>query len=429
MRHARHRRSDQGQLAANQAPARTNPGAATGTQAQDLSERSRNDRFRDDDRGAGGDHGSQVSTRRPRSSERSCYALGMQLRPMRRRWRWTVIATLGGAVAIYWLSLWMPSSVSFDWAKSFWAWLTKGESGSSTIRNVGLAILSAPALWLAVMRIRVAYRQVEAIEMGHSHDRFQKGAEMLGGELLAVRLGGIYVLKQLARHNPIPFLSLVVSQYCAFVRHPPEAKDGTTKADLHIRAGASRGLREDVQAIMEAMKGFEHVVGRDLQSLLSGSDLRGAELGGARLSGAFLRTAQLQYANLTEADLSYANLEHADLSYADLCHADLTLANLENAELGGANLKDANLSSASMANAELGGANLKDANLSGAHLRGVVAARGPYHLEDLQVRGLTQDQLDDACANSLEPPDLDRVVGPDGGSLEWRGGDCEKKKR
>ena len=117
---------------------------------------------------------------------------------------------------------------SRDWAASLWCWLTKNESGSTTIRNVGLFFGAIVALVLTVRRIKVADRQAETAQKGLLHDRYQRGGEMLGGRLPAVRLGGIYALQQLATEHPESFLPLVVRQYCAFVRHPFESNDGET---------------------------------------------------------------------------------------------------------------------------------------------------------------------------------------------------------
>ena len=45
-----------------------------------------------------------------------------------------------------------------DWLVLFWGWLTDGESGSTTIRNLGLFIMTIIALWFAKQRIVVADR-------------------------------------------------------------------------------------------------------------------------------------------------------------------------------------------------------------------------------------------------------------------------------
>ena len=54
------------------------------------------------------------------------------------------------------------------------------------------------ALPLAVWRGVVADRQSTAAQEGLRNERYQKGAEMLGSEILSVRMAGIYALRHLA---------------------------------------------------------------------------------------------------------------------------------------------------------------------------------------------------------------------------------------
>ncbi len=123
---------------------------------------------------------------------------------------------------------------------------------------------------------------------------------------------------------------------------------------------------------------------------LRGVDLRLADLTGARFEDAKLQGAKLQQAtlegatfsrtNFQGANLSLANLKGADLSWADLQGVDLSVASLHNAKfehtnLTGANLAfarldDANLSYAKLQGASLFGANLRRANMENANVEG-----------------------------------------------------------
>lgn len=99
------------------------------------------------------------------------------------------------------------------------------------------------------------------------------------------------------------------------------------------------------------------------------------------------------------------------VQWEDACldDIDLTAANFSSANLAGASLRNAtlyrcNLTGANLTAADLTGASLEKTNLSGAVLLG--------------TRGLTQDQLDSACAHDKRsPPRL-----PEG--LVWRSGEC-----
>ena len=117
------------------------------------------------------------------------------------------------------------------------------------------------ALLFAYWRSRVAERQANTAQQGLLNDRYQKGAEMLGNEVLAVRLGGIYALQRLAEEHPEQYHVQIMRLFCGFVRHPTRYESAKTEQD-HIEAKAvteedqrdsTPRLREDVQAVMQAI--------------------------------------------------------------------------------------------------------------------------------------------------------------------------------
>ena len=80
-----------------------------------------------------------------------------------------------------------------------WDWLSRGEpSVSSTIRNLVLSWGAPLAAGLAVWRSIVAQKQVEAAQAGLLSARHQRAVEMLGHDLVSIRLGGIRALTNLA---------------------------------------------------------------------------------------------------------------------------------------------------------------------------------------------------------------------------------------
>ena len=104
------------------------------------------------------------------------------------------------------------------------------------------------------------------------------------------------------------------------------------------------------------------------------------------LDGAILPGAILQKANLSSTSLRNTKLSRAMLLEANLTDENLTNAHLIDAHLIGANLTDTDLT----------GADLTDANLTGAKL--------------FKAKGLTQAQLNKACAYRQEPPELQGVL-------------------
>ena len=86
------------------------------------------------------------------------------------------------------------------------------ESLSTTIRNLGLVVGGFEAILLTAWRSIVAQhqaaaaqRQADTSQQGLPNERYQRSSEMLGSEILSVRLGGIYALDQHALSgHPLP---------------------------------------------------------------------------------------------------------------------------------------------------------------------------------------------------------------------------------
>ena len=263
------------------------------------------------------------------------------------------------------------------------------ESWSTIIRNFALLIAAGIALWFAKQRIVVADRQSETAKQGLLNERYQKGAEMLGSEVLPVRLGGIYALSRLAEDDPEKYHIKVMHLFCAFVRAPvgepveaalpikgltPAAEFNSGQDEADDENGKDRPLRvrEDVQEVINLIcaKSSERIeIERKAKFKL---DLRGAKL---------------RFADLADMILDGALLVKTDLS---------------NAILSGASLLSADVSGAVFENA-----NLSDTRFSGPD------AGSP-------VIGLTQAQLDTAEAEPRnKPPFLNGVVDASGDKLGW----------
>ena len=291
--------------------------------------------------------------------------------------------------------------VWWDWVLHLWCWLStvppNRESPSTTFRNCGLVIGAIIGIWLANRRIKVADRQVETSERGLLNERYQKGAEMLGSELLFVRLGGIYALQRLAEEHAEQYHVQIMRLFCTFVRHSTKHKDDTAKSTGPLKPGPltlldPQGLalgfepvdpigdivnkisstqfdriREDVEAAMRAIG-----TRSDADIALEKKEGFKPNLNGARLLYLNLSEAVLTHeaAFDSSAQLITANLSYTDLSNVNLCGADLSGVNLFEAMLYGANLSETNLRYAT---------------------------------------GLTQKKLDQAVANPPRPPELQYV--------------------
>ena len=360
---------------------------------------------------------------------------------------------------------------------TFWEWLSGGESGSTTIRNIALVAAGLIALPLAIWRGVVAERQANTAQQGLLNERYQKGAEMLGSEVLSVRLGGIYALQRLAEEWPEQYHIQIMRLFCAFVRLP--TRDQTLESgQAAIEPGTLLGIRQDVETIMQAigsraksrialerkaafmldLRGVDlptaqflnadlsnamfhhsnlssvHFENTDLtDSFLSYSDLSQAQFHNVNFTGTLLLSANLSGAMLQDADLSRRNFHNANLSGTNLHRANLSGAIfqdvkasnawLERSNLSGAGFLRADLSGARLVMADLSGAHFLDADLTSANIAGANLSGVKFSVGGPQTaQGLIQAQLDDARADPNNPPELTGV--PDAGSgepLVWRG--------
>jgi len=333
--------------------------------------------------------------------------------------------------------------VSIALVISFWDSLTSGSSEtisrSETIRNLALIIGGFLAFVFALWRARVAgYQadaargQVETARQGLLNERYQRGAEMLGSGVLAVRLGGIYALQQLASQHAETYHVQIMRLFCAFIRNPPK-DDLLDKGTYFEGEWHSPVVREDVQAAITAI-GTRNVDHIRLETE-SGFVL---DLRRARLKLAHLQHHRLDRANLSSADFHQANLEGVSLENASLDRADLSSSNLTSANLRGSscshviahkatavesNLKGANLEGSLWSHANLEGSSLSSAILKGVDLTGAKLAGadvscaafgvGSRRFDDYQLgmmytrqlyTSLTQAQLNEAVVSGGRPP-------------------------
>ena len=359
----------------------------------------------------------------------------------------------------------------------FWDWLSDGESGSTTVRNVALVLAGVVALPVAIWRSVVADRQAKTAQQGLLNERYQKAAEMLGSDVLSVRLAGIYALQRLASEHRQQYHIQVMRLFCAFVRLP--TKDQSLEpGQAPIELGTLLGVRQDVESITEAIghrtetqKALERE--GDFRLDLRGANLSEAQILDADLSKAMFHRSNLSSVNFANTDLTDAFFVDADLSKARfhdvnftgtrLWSANLSEAMLQGAEMArmsfdntslcGANLRRANLSGAIFQDARVANAWLDSANLSGATFLRADLSRARLVRVDLTgaefldtdltsanideanlsgvlfsfggqqpTKGLTQAQLDQAWADPDNPPKLLCVLDAETGEqLVWRG--------
>ena len=309
------------------------------------------------------------------------------------------------------------------------------------------------------------------------NERYQKGAEMLGSEVLSVRLGGIYALQRLAEEHPGQYHLQIMQLFCAFVRFP--TKDQSLESgQIAIQPGTLLGIRQDIEAIIQAIGSrsktriaLERKAGFTLD--LKGADLPSAQFLDADLSKAMFHHAHLSNVNFANTDLTDSFLSYADLSHAEFHNVNFTRTRFQFANLSGAILQDAELPRIDFHYAYLEGTNLRGASLSGTIFQDTTASNASFERASLSdagflradlsgahftradlssanfwnadlnrvsfaeanlsgaefsiggrqgPKGLTQAQLDQARADPDNPPNLEGVLDAETGEqLVWRG--------
>lgn len=311
--------------------------------------------------------------------------------------------------------LWLPGIpgivvfVAIGCSLVYWHWL-RGyvdgippdnlESPSTTIRNLALGLAGFIALVIALWRGWVANRQADIADQQLLNERYQRATEMLGSDIMSVRLGGVFQLERLAGENPERYHIPVSQSLCAFVREPPDPVGNPTPGGRvpfsHVPADISAAL-DAIQSGDRRDRRFIEIRARYLPSL-RGAKLTGASLIGLELSGFVLDDADLTGAVLNGCDLTESSLWNVVLTNAELKGASLVGADLFLAQLDGADFTDVDL-----AQAIVTGADFSDTGQNPA-------------------RGLTQLQIGTASAEVGHEPDLEGVVDSISGKpLVWNG--------
>ena len=368
---------------------------------------------------------------------------------------------------------------------AIWRGLVADKQASAAQRQVRAAQEQASA---AQRQVRAVQEQAGIAQKSLLNERYQKGAEMLGDDTLSVRLGGIYALERLAAEHPEQYHVQVMKLLCAFARHPTEDEDYQRKlAEHNADPHNLPSPREDVMAAIEAIGSrddarVEIEKNQDFRLNLMGVDLSHAQIGDKNLSGAMLNRANLTGTNIFSVNLSNAfllrtimkdaRLNNVDFTDARAQGVDLTNARVDQHEkplfsldgsklydaqlyevdlsgeliqrahldrvritysdLSGARFLHSHLPEAEISESNLAGARIVRTDLSGAKITGTNLSGTCFYARSGEitsdpVTGLTQAQLDEACADPDNPPKLDGVVkdAKTGKPLVWRGKPCK----
>ena len=151
------------------------------------------------------------------------------------------------------------------------------------------------------------------------NERYQKGVEMLGSDVLQVRLGAIFGLQRLSTERAKDYHLDNVRVLCSFVRE--SSQQDKKGADSKERSS------EDLQAAIDFLKTRKKILRQierraGYKSLnLSGANLQGLDLSNGDLSNTVFDDANLANATLAKTQFKNCSFIRADLSNADLSEA------------------------------------------------------------------------------------------------------------
>ena len=295
---------------------------------------------------------------------------------------------------------------------AIWKWLSSVESGSATLRNIGLIVLASIALPFAIWRSVVAGRQVDIAQRGLRNERYQKAVEMLGDEILTVRLGGIYALQSLVKEDPSQYHSQIMRIFCSFLRWPTQITRNTDEVGIENVDSLDRksivradSVRADVEQVVRAIgtrrkKEVELEINSDSKLAIYDANLHGLDIrdktGFPVDASSIESTESARKSGSNQANLSHIHFQRVDFSSADLYGADMSHSvfwdpkfnsakcvgvDFSSSMWEGGTLHGAEFYSAKLSKAQIIETDLSTANLTGADLSDVI-------FEDVNLSGV-----------------------------------------
>ena len=159
---------------------------------------------------------------------------------------------MGVKIVIAIVALYVLVAVGVSW----WLWdcLSWGEpSTSAVIRNIVLTLGTPLAVFLAVWRSSIAQQQAEVAQRGLLSARYQRAVEMLGHELVSVRIGGVYALRNLAlEHDEYkPEVHTLLTLYSGYGKATEALDQSNIKSnpvDMDLARSAADMIVERIQS-------------------------------------------------------------------------------------------------------------------------------------------------------------------------------------
>ena len=207
-------------------------------------------------------------------------------------------------------------------------------------------------------------KQAEIAKISQINDQYVKAVDQLVSDNIAINLGGIYGLEQIAQSYE-RFYTQVVELLTAYVREKAVQYDDT---EFYRPA-------KDIQAILTVLGRCDNkdrvtfdLSGTYLSEYLIQGDFSNANFSKSDFTNADFSFADLSYANCAESNFTNANCHATNFTRANCRNANFTNSNCNHADFNRSKLTKTNFTSASGDRAIFDYANCDDANFTDAFL-------------------------------------------------------------
>ena len=133
---------------------------------------------------------------------------------------------------------------------------------------------------IEVHRNHIAYKQEKTTKQGMLDERFNMGVVLLDRENLAVRVGGINVLTDMAKlypeHNHVRVMEIFVS----FLSYPPVKQGGPYSGKIDVESADISAISRYVNGRGELLRNYEKEASFSLKNRFNNTDfeVRGGKL-------------------------------------------------------------------------------------------------------------------------------------------------------
>jgi hypothetical protein len=295
---------------------------------------------------------------------------------------WIFIALVGGALL---------SATLFSLGWDFWAERTFKDGKLYEVKSdrtrIIVVALAIPALTFAIWRTWTAHKQakyageqariagenIKLVERGQNIERYSKAAQLLDSDRPAVRLAGIYALRELAISDPENSYALAMNLLAGYIRNTTERRDeisGPERTDSSVVSAL-----EAISSIRAIAKSREFELRKNFkldlrgvcldQRQLNDLDLANVNLNGSSFHGLILEgcdcRCDMWSASFTQTTFQDCLFNDVWLTYAALFNTEFVACDFTGARLGGdrwmnVTVEDCNLSGATISS---GGAHYK----------------------------------------------------------------------